>query len=101
MIQISRKFNGGFTLLVLSLLGLLAGSITGTADAQIDARNRIIIGGPLVLGKEDLQQLIGRGVGLPQVDATQSDLEDLNLAPLRTNPELESCLLYTSPSPRD
>ena len=87
MIQISRKFNGGFTLLVLSLLGLLAGSITGTADAQIDVRNR-----PLVLNKEDLQQLIGRGVGLPQINTTQSDLEDLNLAPLRTNPELESIL---------
>ena len=87
MIQISRKFNGGFTLLVLSLLGLLAGSITGTADAQIDVRNR-----PLVLDKEVLQQLIGRGVGLPQINTTQSDLEDLNLAPLRTNPELESIL---------
>ena len=91
MIQISRKFNGGFTLLVLSLLGLLAGSITGTADAQIDVGNRIINGRPLALGKEDLQQLIGRGARVLPA-ATQSDLEDLNLAPLRTNPELESIL---------
>ena len=98
MTQISRKFDGGFTLLAVSLIGLLAGSIIGTADAQIVVRNRLIIGGQqdnnrLVIGGRDAD-VAQALMALQQVNGVggQSELEELNLAPLRTNPELESIL---------
>ena len=96
MTQISRKFDGGFTLLAVSLIGLLAGSIIGTADAQIVVRNHLIIGGQqdnnrLVIGGRDAD-VAQALMALQQVNGVggQSELEELNL-----------CLLYTSPSPRD
>ena len=98
MTQISRKFDGGFTLLAVSLIGLLAGSIIGTADAQIVVRNHLIIGGQqdnnrLVIGGRDAD-VAQALMALQQVNGVggQSELEELNLAPLRTNPELESIL---------
>ena len=98
MIQISRKFDGGFNFLVVSLIGLLAGSLLGTADAQIVVRNRVIIGGQqdnngIVIGGQEnelAQALIALQQGNGASD--QGDLEELNLAALRTDPELESIL---------
>ena len=105
MIQISRKFDGGFTLLVVSLIGVLAGPIIGAAEAQVVVRNRIIIGDvPILLNDlpDDNRIIIGGNdvdvfqalMGLQQVNGASdnSDLEELNLASLRTDPELESIL---------
>ena len=68
MIQISRKFDGGFALLAASLIGLLAGPILGTADAQNIFRD------------------LHGGVENPP------SIEELNQATLQTDPELESYL---------
>ena len=84
MTQISRKFDGGFTLLAVSLIGLLAGSIIGTADAQIVVRNHLIIG-----GQQDNNRLV---IGGRDADVAQA---------LMALQQVNGCLLYTSPSPRD
>ena len=98
MIQISRKFDGGFNLLVVSLIGLLAGSLLGTADAQIVVRNRVIIGGQqegdrIVIGGRDVD-VAQALMALQRVNGAsdQGDVEEVNLATLRTDPELESIL---------
>ena len=81
------KIDGGFNLLAVSLLGLLVGSMIGTVDAQIIIRDRIVFGDR---DDADAARVLAALHGLDPGD--QADFGDLDLAPLRTDPELESIL---------